>query len=124
MTPRKTNDDHEYLYLLNQTTGHNLGNKNDTGKPMYSCLPPEGLKQLGIVAELGARKYGVHNYRKGIQVTRTLDAAFRHLIAAVSGKDVDEKDGNNHLASVAWNVLVALQTIKDHPELDDRYKET
>lgn len=120
MTPKKTKA--EYEYLLDQTTS--LGTKHDKGKPMFSCLPPEGLKQLGVVAEMGARKYGLHNYRKGIQVSRTLDAAFRHLLAAMSGDDFDKEDGNNHLASCAWNVLVALQTIKDHPTLDDRYKET
>ena len=98
------------------------GTKHDKGKPMFSCLPPDGLLELGRVAELGARKYGLHNYRAGIKVSRTLDAAFRHLIAAMSGEDCDPVDGNNHLASAAWNMLVGLQTIKDHPELDDRYK--
>ncbi len=41
------------------------GKKNDAGKPMFSCLPPDALLELGKVAELGARKYGNHNYRKG-----------------------------------------------------------
>ncbi len=97
------------------------GKKNDTGKPMFSCLPPDALMELGKVAELGARKYGLHNYRHGIKVSRILDAAFRHLIAAVGREDHDPVDGNNHLASAAWNMLSALQMIKDHPELDDRY---
>jgi len=97
------------------------GKKNDTGKPMFSCLPPDALMELGKVAELGARKYGLHNYRKGIKVSRILDAAFRHLIAAVGHEDHDQVDGNNHLASAAWNCLTALQMIKDHPEIDDRF---
>ncbi len=98
------------------------GKKNDAGKPMFSCLPPDALFELGKVAELGARKYGLHNYRNGIKVSRILDAAFRHLIAAIGNEDKDPIDGNNHLASAAWNCLSALQMIKDHPNLDDRYK--
>ncbi len=99
-----------------------VGHKNDNGKPMFSCLPPDALMELGKVAALGATKYGLHNYRNGIQVSRLLDAAFRHLIAAINGEDADKTDGNNHLASVAWNALAALQILKDKPELDDRYK--
>ncbi len=98
------------------------GTKHDKGKPMFSCLPAHSLLELGKVAELGARKYGLHNYRAGIKVSRTLDAAFRHLIAAIGNEDFDPVDGNNHLASAAWNCLVALQTIKEYPKLDDRYK--
>lgn len=98
-----------------------LGLKFDESKPMFSCLPPHGLTELGKIAALGASKYGKDNYRSGIKVSRLLDAAYRHLIAASDGKDHDEVDGNNHLASVAWNVLAALQVIKDYPELDDRY---
>ena len=97
------------------------GLKFDDNKPMFSCLPPHGLTELGKIAALGASKYGKDNYRGGIKVSRLLDAAYRHLIYASDGKDHDEVDGNNHLASVAWNVLAALQVIKDYPELDDRY---
>ncbi len=53
---------------------------------------------------------------------RYIDAAFRHLIAAMSGEDKDPIDGNNHFASAAWNCLAALQLIKDSPEMDTRFK--
>ena len=98
------------------------GHKDDENKPMFTCLPPDALMELGKVAEIGARKYGLHNYRKGIPVSRLLDAAMRHLIQAMKGEDNDQIDKNSHLASVAWNALSALQMLKDHPELDNRYK--
>jgi hypothetical protein len=101
-----------------------IGTKEDQGKPMFSCLPTGALIELGKVAELGVRKYGAHNYRHDIKVSRFLDAAFRHLLSACEGEDKDPVDGNNHLASAAWNALAALQVLKDNPELDDRYKKS
>lgn len=98
------------------------GTKQDAGKPMFTCLPMDAMMELGKVAELGARKYGLHNYRKGLKVSRLLDAAFRHLIAATNGENEDPVDHNNHLASVAWNALAALQALKDDPINDDRYR--
>lgn len=98
------------------------GTKFDNEKPIYSCLPPAGMRELGKTQALGAKKYGPNNYRKGIEVSRLLDAAFRHLLAASSGVDYDE-EGNNHLSACAWNCLVAIQMIADHHEMDNRYKE-
>lgn len=99
-----------------------LGNKEDNGKPMFSCLPPEGMLELGMVEKIGVKKYGRHNYRNGIEVSRLTDAIMRHWIAFVNGEDRDKDDGNHHLAAIAWNALVAIQMIKDKPELDDRHK--
>lgn len=98
------------------------GVKNDVGKAMFTCLPSKALMELGRVAELGARKYGLHNYRKGLKLSRTLDAGMRHLLAAMDGEKNDQVDGNDHLISTAWNCLVAYQMLIEHPELDDRYK--
>ena len=98
------------------------GTKHDSQKPMFACLPPDAMLELGKVAELGARKYGHHNFRKGIEGHRYIDAAFRHLLKFISGENVDPNDGNNHLASAAWNCLAVLQAIKDDPSLDTRYK--
>ena len=97
------------------------GLKFDDNKPVFSSLPPIGLTELGKTQSLGDKKYEKHNWRKGIEVCRLLDAGFRHLIAASSGQDYDE-EGNNHLAACAWNCLVAIQMISDRPDLDNRYQ--
>lgn len=98
------------------------GTKHDLHKPMFACLPPDALLELGKVAELGARKYGHHNFRNGIESHRYIDAAFRHIIKYMTGEDTDPDDGNNHLASGAWNLLAALQATIDDSDLDTRYK--
>lgn len=108
--------------LGKRLNGEVKGKKNDAGKEMFTCLPAKALLELGKVAELGARKYGLHNYRKGIAVSRTLDAAMRHLLKAMDGEKNDPIDGNDHLASAAWNCLVALNTLIERPDLDDRWK--
>ena len=114
--------DFSKIEIFTEDKEDSLGKKYDQDKPIFSCLPPDGLIELGKIAQLGAKKYGENNWRKGIRVTRLIDAAYRHLISASSGKDYDEVDGNNHLASAAWNCLVAIQMIKDNKEMDDRYK--
>lgn len=98
------------------------GTKFDDDKPMLSLLPPDAMMELGKVATIGAKKYGNHNYRNGIPVTRLISASLRHITAFMAGSDHDEEDGNSHLASAAWNCLAALQVIQDKPEFDDRYK--
>jgi hypothetical protein len=100
-----------------------VGLKFDEGKPTFSSLPPLGLRELGKTNALGRAKYGDHNWRKGITVSRSFDAIMRHWLAALSGEECDPIDGNNHLAAIAWNALVAIQMINDRPDLDDRYKE-
>lgn len=109
------------VHTETKTSKDSGGIKHDDGKPQFTCLPTKALFELGKVSALGANKYGMHNYRKGIKVSRLLDAAMRHLLAAMQREELDPVDGNNHLASVAWNALVAFQMIQEHPELDDRY---
>lgn len=119
---RQTVRDRELEFEKIRNKERDTGKKNDDGKPMFNCLPQDALMELGRVAALGARKYGQHNYRKGIKVSRYIDAAFRHLIAATNGEEEDQAEGNNHWISVAWNALVIYQSLLDDPSLDDRYK--
>jgi hypothetical protein len=77
------------------------------------------------VAEMGAVKYGDHNYRKGMPVTKYINAAFRHIFVEWlwKGIDIDPESKLPHLAHGAWNVLSALEQMLTKPELDDRWKE-
>lgn len=99
--------------------------KYDSGKPRVSLLQGRALYEVMKVAEMGARKYGDHNYRKGMGVTRYLDAAFRHAFVQwmFMGEDLDAESGLSHLAHAAWNLLSALELMLTKPEFDNRYKE-
>lgn len=100
------------------------GKKFDSGKPRISILQGRAIEMVMQVGEMGAVKYGDHNYRKGMPVTKFINAAFRHVFIEwlFKGIDNDEESGMPHLAHGAWNLLAALEQMLTKPELDDRYK--
>lgn len=106
--------------MSNNTTGI----KHDQGKLRISILQGRAIELVMAVGEMGAKKYGDHNYRNGMNVTRYINAAFRHVFIEwlFKGIDNDEESGLPHLAHGAWNILTALEQMITKPELDDRWK--
>lgn len=101
------------------------GIKYDGGKPRISLLQGRAIELVMQVGEFGSKKYGDHNYRLGMPVTKYVNAAFRHVFLEwlFKGSDNDPESGLPHLAHGAWNILAALEQMLLKPELDDRYKE-
>jgi len=95
----------------------------DEGKLQWDLLPWKGLIEVVKVAEMGAKKYGKYNYRKGMEWTRVLNSAFRHLIAIRNGEDRDKESGVLHAAHFVFNGLMLIEYFDTHKELDDRSKE-
>ena len=87
-----------------------------------SSLPPHAMEQLGAVYGYGASKYAPHNYRKGYEVSKSVDALFRHVLRFLDGQDLDEESNLSHMAHASWHCLNIIQTLHDHPAYDDRYK--
>lgn len=63
--------------------------------------------------EDGAKKYGEHNWQKGLPMWCYINSATRHLIKYLRG-DSDE----NHPRAVLWNLICAIWTAIAHPELN------
>ena len=97
------------------------GLKFDDEKPRVDLIPMRPLMAVGRVMGFGAKKYGHHNWREGISVSRHIAAALRHLIqyADPFEPDSDEETGESHLAHAACCILMIMDT---DPELDDRWK--
>lgn len=49
------------------------------GKGRFDLIPPLPVRRLAMIYEAGALKYGEHNWKKGIPLSRYLDSAERHL---------------------------------------------
>ena len=64
--------------------------------------------------EDGATKYGDRNWEKGIPVHCYIDSAVRHFLKHYRG-DKDEP----HDRAFMWNILCAMWTHENHPELID-----
>lgn len=98
------------------------GTKFDQGKPRLDLIDSTFLEELGKVLGFGAQKYAAHNWRNGLALSRLQGAAMRHMVRFNDGESVDPETGLSHLAHAACNVMFALWTLKNRPELDDRYK--
>lgn len=76
-----------------------------SGKGLPSLIPPEAIRRCARRFEDGANKYGLHNWMKGIPLSRYQDAITRHTLAAAEGQ-TDE----DHLGAVLWNAAAWVWT--------------
>ena len=122
MTKNKHEDLDEYEKNImkikdsGQRTDFSTGAVRDmhTGKGRMDLLPWYAIVEVSKHCEEGALKYGERNVDKGIPIHSFLDSAFRHLAKFMEGHR-DEP----HMRAAAWNILWAIQTMHDHPELQD-----
>lgn len=114
------NLDHPLLYPYEEEIL--AGEKFDQEKPRTDLLPSEPLLNIARVLGHGANKYGPHNWRAGLATSRLYAATLRHLLAWNDGEDDDQESGLPHLAHAACELVFLIQTLKDRPNLDDRYR--
>ena len=85
-----------------------------TGKGRTDLLPMVALLRLSRHYEVGAVKYGLRNWEKGIPVSSFMDSAIRHIFCYMMGWDDED-----HLAAAAFNVLGAMQMEEANPDMLD-----
>lgn len=100
------------------------GKKDDSGKAQMDLLSHEALEEIARVFGYGASKYGRFNYREGIKYSRLVAAAYRHLGRFNSGEDLDPETGLSHAAHLCCCGIMLLDMLREHPDLDDRYKKS
>jgi hypothetical protein len=76
-----------------------------------------------IAMTLGGVKYGPYNWRK-LRVSHVcyLEAAKRHILAALDGEDADPETGVPHEANVAACMAIILDAMSIGQLVDDRHK--
>lgn len=97
------------------------GIKHDQNKAPLDLLPYESLEEVAKVLAFGAKKYSRGNWAKGINYSRLISAAQRHLGQFNSGEDVDDESQLPHLAHAACCILFLLYMHKKRPDMDDRW---
>jgi hypothetical protein len=80
------------------TTGAVRG--TDAENVRYDLITPIGLRRLAETCAEGAKKYGDHNWQKGIPASVMLNHAIRHIYLWLEGERSED-----HLAHAAWNIL-------------------
>lgn len=98
----------------------------NSGKPKLDLLPLDLLTGLARVLEMGEKKYGRNNWRKGAPATEQLASMLRHLqpICEVLNADkdanllLDAESGLPHIDHILFNVIslrLALETEHNLP---------
>lgn len=98
------------------------GKKFDTGKPPISLISKSAIVEEARVMGYGAKKYGRYNYLGGMQWSRLIDAAFRHLLCIADGQDVDVESGLLHAAHVRCCMGMLIEFMTKELGEDDRFK--
>ncbi len=94
--------------------------KFDTGKPKLSLLNSASLKLEADAMEYGAQKYARNNYRAGMEWTRMIDAALRHITAFANGESIDSESGVNHIGHAKACLGMLAYYIENKVGKDDR----
>lgn len=95
----------------------------DEGKEPLAHLPWAAITELSKVQQYGQIKYkDFNNYRKGLEISRNISCALRHIRDFMDGHDSDAESGINPLAHAICRLAFILQNIKDGVAIDDRYK--
>ena len=72
------------------------------------------MLEVSVHYEEGAAKYSERNWELGLPVHSFIDSAIRHYLKWLRGDD-DER----HDRAFVWNILGAIWTIENHPELNE-----
>lgn len=97
------------------------GKKNDAGKADISLIPLSALEVEARGFMLGEQKYGRYNYCKGMEATRLVGAALRHLLKWQEGEDLDTESGFSHLGHVRCCMAMLIETQRLGTLIDNRY---
>jgi hypothetical protein len=95
--------------------------RDDQDKAPLALLDPYALTQMAWVLGFGAQKYSAHNWRDGIEVSRHISSALRHLFALNAGEDTDPESGLPHAAHLACCAMMLCWSMAHRPDLDDRW---
>lgn len=110
--------------VKNKRNNKSKGNKDDSLKPVLAFVPKEAMYEMGKAFSYGASKYNSWNYKNGIEMTRTVSAALRHIYQFMDGEDKDFESQSLHLGNAMANLAMAIDTYHNHKELDNRWKKS
>jgi hypothetical protein len=95
--------------------------KDDKHKTSISLVPGEVIEEIARVMEFGSRKYSPHGWREGMDHSRLIDAALRHIYRYMRGVDKDEESGHSHISHAATNLMFLVYYLQHDLGKDDRY---
>ena len=84
----------------------------NSGKTDFTLLPVDALEAESNVWMMGMEKYGRNNWEKlwGDETKNVvMQSAMRHMMAILSGEDIDNETGQPHAAHVRCNMAMLIR---------------
>jgi len=88
----------------------------DRKNERYDLISPIGLQALAQTYAEGAQKFGDFNWENGMPAGDLLNHAIAHIYMWLGGDRAED-----HLGHAAWNVLGAIHSVKQWPELNEKF---
>lgn len=96
------------------------GKRFNSDKVRHELAPAYAQNEYAKVLTMGAEKYGAYNWQKGMDWSKVIASANRHLEAIKNGEDYDKESGLLHSAHLMCNAAFLTEYYKIYPEGDDR----
>lgn len=96
--------------------------KHDVGKPPIGLIPGPAIIAEARAFGFGRGLYGQWNYKNGMEWTRLIDAALRHIIAFKEGEEAASDSGVHHLGHARACLGMLLDYSYHKLGVDDRWK--
>lgn len=103
-----------------QKSNNKKADRFNEGKLPMHLVPPDAIKAMAAVLEVGAKKYALRNWEKGADFSVPYSSLMRHLMLFWEGEDVDSESKLPHLYHVLMNAAMLVRYSEKFPELDDR----
>lgn len=91
------------------------------GKDPMHLVPPDAIRAMAKVLEVGAKKYALNNWRLGANYSVPYASLMRHLMAFWDGEDLDPESHLPHVYHILMNAAMLVEYYNRFPHLDDRY---
>lgn len=98
------------------------GKRFNEGKPRVELLVPEAMIEEAKVWAFGAKKYGDHNWTRGMAWSKVIACILRHTFAIMRGEDTDPESGCLHAAHIKCNASMLIWYAENYKQGDDRNK--
>ena len=77
----------------------------NNGKPQFSLIDLNCLKDCARVLEFGANKYSRDNWKLGMDQNKIIDSLLRHVADIQAGKKIDDESGLPIIGHIQANAL-------------------
>ena len=87
--------------------------KQDAGKLPLSTVPSQIIRDIAEVRQYGIAKYGDSESWKQVEVSRYIDAAYRHFLKFIENPTgTDEESGIRHYKHLECNLAFLSELLK------------